>query len=64
MLQEDIKKKKVPKSYVSFLVQITVLSCARPHTHLHNSYMAHETHAHIHKLFYSQLSTSSEPSNK
>lgn len=32
------QEKKVPKSYVGFLVQITVLSNARFHTHLHNSY--------------------------
>jgi len=51
------QEKKVPKSYVGFLVQITVLSNARLYTHLHNSYMAHETHTHIHKSFYSQLST-------
>ena len=58
------QEKKVPKSYVGFLVQITVLSNARLYTHLHNSYMAHETHTHIHKSFYSQLSTIWEPSNK
>ena len=48
---------KVPRGYVGFLVQITVLPNARLHTHLHNSYMLHETHAHLHKSFYSQLST-------
>jgi len=58
------QEKVVAKSYVGFLVQITVLSNARLHTQLHNSYMVQETHVHIHKSFYSQLSTIWEPSNK
>jgi hypothetical protein len=42
------QEKKVPKSYVGFLIHITVLSNERLHTHLHNSYMVHVTHVHIH----------------